>query len=47
VHGRLPYAEGTLDAVEYLVKRMGAWEKEENRDKRVFTMIDVLQGGAM
>jgi len=42
VGGRSIYAEGTIDAALFLNKKI-----EENSDKKLFTMIDVLKAGAM
>lgn len=41
VNGRRSYAEGTLDACEFLADKIALGEKEE---KRVYNMIDVLRG---
>ena len=41
VNGRRSYAEGTLDATEFLAKKLAAGVAD---DKRVFSMIDVLRG---
>ena len=40
VNGRSTYAEGVADAASFLSARMA-----ENSDKRLYNMIDVLQGG--
>jgi 4-hydroxy-tetrahydrodipicolinate reductase len=42
VCGRRVYAEGTADAVEFLVKQRAA-----GGSKRLFNMIDVLESGQM
>jgi 4-hydroxy-tetrahydrodipicolinate reductase len=41
VCGRVPYAEGTVDAVEFLVQ-LGPWKKTPGRF--VFSMVDILKG---
>lgn len=43
VAGRGVYAAGTVDAVQYLDARL----QTQDTDKRVFSMIDVLQSGSM
>jgi 4-hydroxy-tetrahydrodipicolinate reductase len=42
VCGRTIYAEGTVDAVLFLAKKI-----EQGSKKKVFNMIDVLREGAM
>lgn len=42
VCGRLMYAEGTADAVEFL-----AGKAASGADKRVYNMLDVLREGGM
>jgi 4-hydroxy-tetrahydrodipicolinate reductase len=42
VQGRSIYAEGTVDAVLFLAQQI-----EKGADKKLYTMIDVLQAGAM
>lgn len=44
VCGRTSYAEGTIDAVKFLHSRL---HSPTPSDKRIFTMIDILQSGAM
>lgn len=48
VQGRRTYAEGTVDAVEFLAKQIEASTAGGAAEgKRVFNMIDVLKGGGM
>lgn len=42
VAGRSTYAEGTVDAVAFLARRVGA-----QAEQRVYDMVDVLRAGAM
>lgn len=42
VNGRAVYAEGTADAALYLAARMA-----EGSAKRLYTMVDILEGGGM
>lgn len=48
VCARSVYADGTIDAVEFLAERI--WNEKfetESEDKNVYSMIDVLRAGAM
>ena len=49
VCGRRTYAEGTVDAVEFLWNKMNKKDQEqgENDEIRIFNMIDVLKSGGM
>ena len=47
VQGRRTYAEGTVDAVEFLESKMQSASSAEDGAKAVFNMIDVLKSGGM